>query len=330
MGIISFLNGLLGDPEKQQTSQDGWLEDEFQEAVEQVSQLVYPKVRWTSSYRKKLRPAVERTLEYAEEVAQNIPGPVEFNLDSWGKDALSRSLFVGVDEYRDFFQNNEDMEQFFKTTAADQCFAFLTMSKEEKGIFGVDSENGILKRDVPQLAIHFSEHRIVAPMDSEKESRKAAALQVLSALATHSLEKILSLKAWKEELEEQKKVLEIELKIRSAKERGFASVLSGTYNRDPKTEEAKHFLDELNQKISTLKAKFHGPEDYLKYVTDMLGHPEDYLTSEPLKLRLTDMGIKMPLSSSKGRDVHLAELQLEGGPKRAAVFIRYSHKVATL
>jgi hypothetical protein len=222
------------------------------------------------------------------------------------------------------------MEQFFKTTAADQCFAFLTMSKEEKRIFGVDSENGILKRDVPQLSIHFSDHRIVALMDSEKESKKAAALQVLTALATHSLEEILSLKAWQEELKEQKKILEIELKIRSAKESGFASILSGTYNRDPKTAEAKHFLDELNQKISTLKAKFDGPEDYLKYVTDMLSHPEDYLTSESLKLRLSDTSIKMPVSSSKGRDIHLAELQLEGGPKRAAVFIRYSHKGATL
>ena len=324
MGVIRFLNGLLGDPTKSQVGHE-WLESEFKEAVEQVAQLVYPKVRWASSYRKKLRPAVERTLEYAEEVAQNIPGPVEISLDSWGKDDLSRSLFVGVDEYRDFFKNNEDMEQFFKTTAADQCFAFLTMSKEEKGFLGVDSENGILKRDVPQQAIHFAEHRIVAPMASEKESKKAAALQILTVLATHSLEEMLSLKSWEEELEEQKKILEIKLKIHTAKERGFASVLSGTYNRDPKMAEAKHILEELNQKISTLKSKFDGPEDYLKYVTDMLGHPENYLTSESLKLRLSDMGIKMPLSSSKGRDVRLAELQLEGGLKRAAVFIHYSH-----
>ncbi|MBW2173346.1 MAG: hypothetical protein JRF64_01625 [Deltaproteobacteria bacterium] len=329
MGVISFLNGLLGDPAKHQIG-DGWLEDEFQEAVEQVAQLVYPKVRWASLYRKKLRPAVERTLEYAVEVAQDIPGPVELNLDSWGKDALPRFLFVGVDEYRDFLQNNKGLERFFRTTATDQCFAFLTMSKEEKRFLGVDSENGILKRDVPQLAIHFAEHRIVAPMASEKESKKAAALQILTVLATHSLEEMLSLIAWQEELEEQKKILEIKLKIHSAKERGLASILSGTYNRDPKTAEASQILDELNQKISTLKAKFDGPEDYLKYVTDMLSHPEDYLTSESQKLRLTDMGIKMPLSSSKGREVHLAELHLKGGLKRAAVFIRYPHEVATL
>lgn len=326
MGILSFLTGLFGDPEESQIGQKGgWLENEFREAVEQVVHLVHPKVRWCSNYRKKLRPAVERTLGYVEELVKNIPGPVKFNQDSWGKDALSRSLFVSVDEYRDFFRNNTDMEQFFETTAVEQCFALLTMTRETKRTFGVELEGGIMKRDVPQLAVHFSDHRIVGPMASEKASRKAVALRALTLLATHALEEILSLKAWEEELEEQKKVLEVKLKIRQANERGIASFLSGTYKRDPQMTEASAFLAEVDQKISTIKGEFNSPEDYLKQVTDMLGHPEDYLIAESLRMRLSDMGIKISESSSaKGHDVHLTELRVKEGPKRAAVFVQYS------
>lgn len=326
MGILDFLTGLLGNPEESQIGrQAGWQENEFREAVEEVVHLVHPKVRWTSNYRKKLRPAIERTLEYADELVKNIPGPVEINQDSWGKDSLTRALFVSVDEYRDFFRHNAELERFFQTTRVEQCYALLTMTREEKRIFGVELEDGIIKRDVLQVAVHFYEHRIVAPMASEKESRKALALHALSLLATHSLEEILSLKVWEEELEKQKNLMQVKVKIRQANERGIASLLSGTHNRDPQVAEAKAFLAEVDQKLSTFKAELNSPEDYLKRVANMLGNPQDYLIAESLRLRLSNMGIKISESSSAtGHDVHLAELRVKEGPKRAAVLIRYS------
>ena len=326
MGIIGFLTQLRGDPDESLIGGDaGWQESEFREAVEEVVHLVHPKVRWTSNYRKKLRPAIKRTLEYADDLVNHIPGPVEIDQDSWGKDPVSRALFATAHEYRDFFRHNAELEQFFQTTGGDQCYALLTMTREEKGILGVDLEDGIIKRDVPQVAVNFRDHRIVAPMASEKDNRKALALRALALLATHSLEEILSLEVWEDELEEEKEILEVQLRVRQAKEHGIAGLLSGVQKRDPRVEEARAVLAEVDQKLTTLKAELDSPEDYLKQVAGLLNNPEDYLTAESLRLRLSDMGIKISASSSAtGHDVHLAELRLKDGIKRAAVLIRYS------
>jgi len=325
MGIVDFLSGLFDNPEKCQIGQKGgWLENEFRGAVEEVAQLVYPKVRWSSNYRKKLRPAVEHTLEYAEGLVKDIPGPVDFSPDSWGADPLSRALFATVDEHRDFFRNNAELEQVFQTPGVEHCYALLTMTKEEKKVFGVELEGGILKRDVAQVAVHFGDHRIVAPMPSEEACRKALALRALSLLATRSLEEMLSIIAWKEELKEQKEILELQLKVRQAHKKGIASLLSGVHELDPQLAAAEAVVAELDQRISTINEKFDGPEDYLKQVTTILGHPQDTLDAEPLRLRLSDMGIKISESSSaRGNDVHLTELRLKDGPRRTALFIRY-------
>jgi hypothetical protein len=325
MGIVGFLSGLFDNPEKCQIGQKGgWLESEFRDAIEEVAQMVYPKVRWSSNYRKKLRPAVEHTLEYADGLVKEIPGPVDFSLGSWGDDPLSRVLFATVEEHRDFFQNNAELQQVFQTPGVEHCYALLTMTKEEKNVFGVELEGGIIKRDVAQVAVHFGEHRVVAPIPSEEACRKALALRALSLLATRSLEEMLSIISWKEKLQEQKEILEIQLKVRQAREKGIASLMSGVQTGDPQLAEAKAVAAEIDQKISTINEQFDDPEDYLKHVTTILFNPQDTLTAEPLRMRLSDMGIKLPESSSaRGADVHLTELSLKDGPKRTALFIRY-------
>ncbi len=99
------------------------------------------------------------------------------------------------------------------------------MNRKDKKIFGVEMDGEILKRDVLQTSVDFSDHQIVAPMISEEETRKELSLRALALLATHSLEDILSLIEWKKEMETEKRILEIKLHIRDARVRSRKSLL---------------------------------------------------------------------------------------------------------
>ncbi|NJL59162.1 MAG: hypothetical protein HC887_05455 [Desulfobacteraceae bacterium] len=60
-------------------------------AVDLVVKLSHPNIHYVPHYRKKLMPAVEHTLKYADDVICRIPAPVSIEPDSWNTNPLIRS-----------------------------------------------------------------------------------------------------------------------------------------------------------------------------------------------------------------------------------------------
>ena len=50
--------------------------------------------------------------------------------------------------------------------------ALLTATRSEKTIFAGEIQGQILRRDVPQTAVDFTDHRIVAPAATEVQDRR--------------------------------------------------------------------------------------------------------------------------------------------------------------
>ena len=190
--------------------------DEVREAVDLVVKLSHPNIHYVPHYRKMLMPAVELTLKYADELITQLSGPVPVKADSYDTDPFIRTVFSDDSQFRKFFSEHGVLKEFFQKAEASRCCALLVMTHKEKKVFGIEMEGEIMKRDVLQTSIDFSDHQLVAPMVSEEETRKELALRALALLASHSLEEILSLIAWKKELETEKRILEVKLQIRNA------------------------------------------------------------------------------------------------------------------
>lgn len=60
-------------------------------AIEQVTDAIDPCFRLIRGYARKLRPAVEQMLIYADAACARLPGPVEFSRRSWNRDATVRA-----------------------------------------------------------------------------------------------------------------------------------------------------------------------------------------------------------------------------------------------
>jgi hypothetical protein len=158
MKITDFLAGLREHRRDARKAEEGLLA-----AVETAAGLVDPKVRWVSGYRRKLKPAVARTLEYADELIAKIPGPIIADPDRWDHDPLLRAIFSTPEEILSTFHANPQDRKLLEASAGPRLCALLTMTREERSAFGVQVEGDIVKRDVPRTAVNFVDLRLLAP-----------------------------------------------------------------------------------------------------------------------------------------------------------------------
>lgn len=289
MGILDFLSQILGKPD-QTCGNDVRPCEELMQAVDLVVKRSHPNIHYVTNYRKKLLPAVEYTLGYADELISMFNPPVRIDRDSWNTNPQISPLFVSEKQFLKFFSGNDELNEFFKKTGAFSCCALLVMDKTVKNIFGTELEGEIIKRDVIKKSVNFSKHSIVAPTTSEKETRNELSLLILSLLATQSLKEILSLISWKENMETERKMLEIQIQMHNASISKTKKLLPDP-DDDEEIKEAEEVLKQLGNRIAEAKTETDEPEDYLNKVTELLYHPEKNLKAEPVEVILNDMNI---------------------------------------
>ena len=263
-------------------------------------------------------------MKYADELIIQMPAPVSIEVDSWNSNPFIRTTFLNNEEFKYFFSEHKTLKDFFQKTNASRCCALLVMNRKDKKVFGVEMDGEILKRDVLQTTVDFSDHQIVAPAISEEETRKELSFRVLSMLATQSLEEILSLIESKKDMETEKRILEIKFNMRDARVRSRKSFLPDKSDNTGKASEAHEMLGELDRKIAKARLELDEPEDYLNRITELLYHPEQFLRSEPVRMFVNDMNIvtKNELQGNVD-EIRFTELSTDTGLRKAAVLVDY-------
>lgn len=315
--ILAHLMEQLRDARK---AEEGLLK-----AVATAADLLDPKIRWVSGYRKKLKPAVARTLEYADELIAKIPGPIIAHPDRWDHDPLLRAIFSSPEELKAAFGVLSKAGEFLPPSAGAPLCALLTMTRQEQPVFGVQAEGEIVKRDVPRTAVNFVELRLLAPSTVEAETREQLRRQALAILCSQAMAQILALRSSARELGEQREILQIKLKIHRSGRQSVAALMCGSDACDAQATRAQTTIEELERKIAETRAELGSPEDCLARVARILSRPEEHLWVEPLRLRLNSLGFKVPAGSSEpAAEIELCEIRVREGMRRAAVFVRYT------
>ncbi len=102
--------------------------DELWEAVDLVVKLSHPNIHYVPHYRKKLMPAVEHTLKYADELIVQMPTPVSIEADSWNTNPFIRTVFLDNRQFKNFFSEHKDIERIF---SENKCFPMLCAFGDE-------------------------------------------------------------------------------------------------------------------------------------------------------------------------------------------------------
>jgi hypothetical protein len=319
MRLTDFLTRLTGRRENGRIA-----EAELLEAVGQAADLIDPKIRWVSGYRRRLKPAVARTLAYADELIAKIPGPILTHPDRWGQDPCLRAIFAAPEEILHTFSAHPKAKGYMEGPAAAPFHALLTMTRQEKSVLGVATDGNLIKRDVPRTAVNFVDLRVLGPALSEVETHERLRRQALTILCSTAMERILALRSRARDLGEHREILKIKLRIRQSGRQDLAALMCGTEACDIEIARARDELAEIEREIAAAKTELGGPTECLEHLLAILSRPEEHLWIEPLCLRLNPLGLKVAAGSAEpSAAIELCELSVREGIQRAAAFVRY-------
>jgi len=323
--LVRGINALLSNTTHTETERDK--EAFIRDAVETVIDATDARIRLVKGYRKKLRNCVGSSLEYVDALVENIPDPIEINKQTFISDPRVNAFFVSVQHMQTSFSRSSELRDFFddpENRNTMESVTLLCMQRGEKKGFGLDLVGGIVRRDVPQTTVSFSDHQVLSPSATEAEARKGLKHCIFNALVTNALERISSLNASKQLFESRKRSLSSQLRRLQSIDQGLVtpSQSNRDYARKIQNIEKKLAENELN--FEHKRVKLVTPEDYLTQVKKTLSHPQRYISLRNVSMKLNRMGVKIREGSAQtGNRIDLAEIKIGKTPRRVVLLARF-------
>ena len=198
------------------------------------------------------------------------------------------------------------------------------MQRDEKKGFGLDLVGDIVRRDVPQTTVSFSDHQVLSPSATDEEARKGLKDCIYNGLVTNALEQMATLNASKKAFESRKRTLSAKLRKLKAQQRGLVKSSLSTHDLVREIENIEKKLAENERNFKDTRVKLVTPKDYLALVKKTLGHPERFIRLKNISMSLNRMGVKVREGSKQSASrIDLAEVKIGDTTKRVVVLARF-------
>jgi hypothetical protein len=305
-GILGLRDALLRNKEEKahRRSQAA----EIVNTVESVVDATDNKIRLVSGYRKQLQNTIQSSLEYAQDLIDQIPEPIEVNRRTFTSDPYVNAFFTNVRDLRSIFSHSSEVQEYMADTQdAERCCALLCMNRSERTVMGMELSGDLLKKDVLQVAVSFTDHRIYSPAPSEPEAREGLKNCLFQGLVSNALERIMKLRLASHHLQSKHQMLHSRLRRFRQKAREVLPGTRHTARINQNIEDTSLELRRIEQKL--LHSPLLTPQVLLEQVMDVFSKPQDFIRIREFPLRLNKMGIKIDIDSPQpGNQLNLTEV----------------------
>ena len=299
-----------------------------EEAVEKVVDGIDPRLRLVPGYKRKLRGEVAAALAHIGNLVDQVPGPVDVSRRAFVSDPHVRAFFATPDELQGTFGCSSELQSFFadlQNSEEDECCALMCADKEEKSVLGHELTGDTVRRDVMQTAINFLDHKVLSPAASDKDVRDGIKDCIFDGLITHALRHIYGIKVHRQDLEDQRRILQSRLRARQAQGNGLSALLAEADEEDEQSEDIQAQLAEAERKLDRLPGSEQVLSFYLDEVRKIFGRPEDFIRLNVACFRLNDMGIIVEGDTAQtANTLCFSELEIADVMKRVVTVVRYA------
>lgn len=143
--------------------------------------LAAPQVKILGHYQGLLQPAVEHAARYCADLVSAIPGPREITPQRFASDPLIHALFASSDDIRQMLGRSEDLRHFLDAEDnrdSNVFYGLLGMRAHEKSVLGTALQGEIIRQEVPQRLLYFTDHTVSSlgahPEDVRRRLEQAA------------------------------------------------------------------------------------------------------------------------------------------------------------
>ena len=262
-------------------------------AIESVVDGTDSKIRLVHGYRKKLGNIIRSSLEFSDDLVNRIPEPVEVNSSTFTSDPYVNAFFTNVRDLQSVFSHSSEIQDYMAEPRDDdgRCCALLCMRRSEKTVMGMELTGDMLHKDVLQIAVNFSDHRIYSPAPSEPETREGLKSCLFQGLVTNALERIMKLRLANHRLQSRHRVLHARLRRQKNKLAEASQGNDSVNNTARAVEETGLELEKTREQI--LNTPLMTPQAVLEQVIDVFSKPEKFVRARRVPLRLNKMCIKV-------------------------------------
>jgi len=301
-------------------------EVEVNKAIERVVDQVDPRIRGLMGYRRKLFPAVERALDYSNELAQRIPGPVQLDRKNWNKDAVVNSLFGSMDKLR-WCLTGPEVRKFIKRcpVGTDVCYGLLLAYPHVRNQLGMQLAGDQVQHDVRQTVISFTNQEVVLPGETEAEVRAAIVHGILDTVVGIVVQEMAGQEERIANFEEQLRMLRLKQKVASPRAHGIELLRDGSAVHIQEYESLGQRIAELEKDLAENRRGLETINDYLDRVVALLLHPERLLGADLVRVRMDRMNIVREGKDEEemGREVEFLRGRRNDQPGRVVLLIRF-------
>lgn len=260
-----------------------------------------PWIRAVNGYKRKLRPAVIRTLNYVGALVDEVPLPIALDRKRYANDPSLRTYFISSDDMQKITDSDKDLRDFLTAHDVPTVYALMVIAKQERAVLGVELSGDVLMREVSQLTVSFESHQFRDPSQDEDQLRVRLKQRALDHLLGLALKRITVMKTERRSLEQYRTLLRSKLSLLKRSGSGFT--IANTEERSTAADVEK-MLDEINTGLLELGGD-KSLETYLDIVIDVLSNPEKHLWSRKEKLIVDRRWIKRSVATDDFPEVTL-------------------------
>ncbi len=295
--------------------------------VESVVDETDSKIRLVPGYKRELQDIIQSSLEFADDLVNRIPEAIEVSSNSFTSDPYVNAFFTNTSDLQSTFSHSSEIRDYMEDAHSDDagCCALLCMRRTEKTVMGMELSGDMLKRDVRQIAVSFSDHRIYSPSPRESDTREGLKSCLFQGLVTNTLEQIMRLRLASHRLQSKRQMLHARLR-RYQQKAGEMQQGTGTDARIARGIEETS-LELRNTEEQMLEAPLLTPQVVLEQVIEVFSRPEKFVQLREFSLRLNKMGIKISDDSSQpANKLNLTEVTIGNELPRVVTLATFPRK----
>lgn len=324
MGIFQYI--LQGFTKRQDLQQH---EAEILAAVDFLVEATYSRIRFLPGYQAQLKQAAWIALQHVNTVTQSVPGPVECSRATWSQTPILRAMFSSADGMRRMFSRSLNLRKCAENHPefdSASCYAVLTASREVRKGFGVELQGEIIRRDVPQTMVSFSDHRLMIPSASEAELRTSMQRFVLEFLAQQALQQITSQRSRQEDMETTRALLRTRLQMKQQLGCGLACMCKAAQGSDSEVAALCGKLSEVERQLAETVSDVNTLDYCLRELKTVLESPEKHIRLQTSTMHLDSMNLELnPASCDPENQLCMTEIALADQPPRVILLVKFPH-----
>jgi hypothetical protein len=249
-----------------------------------------PTLKQLANHERLLAPAVRYAQDYCDSMAQQIPGPIEISRAAFAADPLVHAIFGSADDIPAMLAKSQCVrEHLDEMTLADgQCCAVLGMRHREKSGFGVGLSGNIVRTDVPQRTLYFTDHTLAEPSPDLAAARQRLRAALFDGLLKSFAAHVADARTERDGLSREHAIIHAQLRAQHAPDHSRR-------------------LEALSERLGASREALQ-PQRLLDTLIDTLNHPEPHLNLSSVNVKVDRSGILVGPDNPDGDTLRFTEL----------------------